>query len=162
MFWLVGHSGAGRGPVSYRSGRTSQTLFGFLTVLIVSSAVSPVQAFDLPKYDPWYYHSHEQGYYFAIPDKAQHFYGSAIVNEFSKRLPLPAIEVLGPVISLTAGFMWETYQEQKGLGFSERDLAADAMGVIASQLSSERLSFWLDYSTTEEVIMFRLSFRLNR
>lgn len=130
-------------------------------VFLVLSAADPVQAFDLPKYDPWFYQSHEQGYRFAIPDKAQHFYGSVAVNEFSKQLPLPGIEILGPILSLTAGFMWETYQDQKGIGFSERDFAADAMGVAASQLSSEHLSFWLDYSTTEQVIMFRVAMKLD-
>jgi len=130
-------------------------------VLLVLLTAYPAQAFDLPKFDPWYYQSHEQGYTFTIPDKAQHFYGSAMVNELSKQLPLPGIEILGPILSLTAGFMWETYQDQKGIGFSERDLAADAMGVAASQLSSEHLSFWLDYSTAEQVIMFKVAMRLN-
>lgn len=96
-----------------------------------------------------------------IPDKAQHFYGSAMVNEFSKKLPLPGIDILGPILSITAGFMWETYQDQKGIGFSQRDLAADAMGVAASQLSSEHMTFWMDYSTTERVIMFKVAMRLN-
>lgn len=130
-------------------------------VLLMLLTARPAHGFDLPKYDPWYYQSHNQGYRFTIPDKAQHFYGSAMVNEFSKRLPLPGIDILGPILSLTAGFMWETYQDQKGIGFSQRDLAADAMGVAASQLSSEHMSFWLDYSTTERVIMFKVAMRLN-
>jgi len=129
--------------------------------LLVLLAAHPAQAFDLPKYDPWYYQSDGQGYRFTIPDKAQHFYGSAMVNEFSKQLPLPGIEILGPVLSFTAGFMWETYQDQKGIGFSERDLAADAMGIVASQLSSKHMSFWLDYSTTERVIMFKVAMHLD-
>jgi hypothetical protein len=132
-----------------------------LLVLVLLVSAHPAQGFDLPKYDPWYYQSHEQGYAFMIPDKAQHFYGSAMVNEFSKQLPLPGIDILGPILSLTAGFMWETYQDQKGIGFSQRDLAADAMGIAASQLSSEHMSFWLDYSTTEQVIMFKVAMRLN-
>ena len=132
-----------------------------LLVLLVLLAAHPAQGFDLPKYDPWYYQSNEQGYRFTIPDKAQHFYGSALINEFSKQLPLPGIEILGPILSLTAGFMWETYQDQKGIGFSERDLAADAMGIVASQLSSEHMSLWLHYSTTEKVIMFKVAMRLN-
>lgn len=132
-----------------------------LLVLVLLVSAHPAQGFDLPKYDPWYYQSHEQGYAFMIPDKAQHFYGSAMVNEFSKQLPLPGINILGPILSLTAGFMWETYQDQKGIGFSQRDLAADAMGIAASQLSSEHMSFWLDYSTTEQVIMFKVAMRLN-
>jgi hypothetical protein len=35
------------------------------------------------------------------------------------------------------------------------------MGIAASQLSSEHMSFWLDYSTTEQVIMFKVAMRLN-
>lgn len=153
--------GAGK-PANQRcSGRLMSYLSTFLCFALVWAVATPARAFDLPRYDPWYYHSDEQGYRFAVPDKVQHFYGSAIVNEFSKQLPLPGIEVLGPILSLTAGFMWETYQDQKGIGFSERDLAADAMGVVASKFSSDRVSFWLDYSTTEQVIMFKLSVSLD-
>jgi hypothetical protein len=161
MYRLVRITGAGTPANRRHFGRFRSYLLALLCLALVWAVASPARAFDLPKYDPWYYHSDEQGYRFAVPDKVQHFYGSVIVNEFSKQLPLPGIEVLGPILSLTAGFMWETYQDQKGIGFSERDLAADAMGVIASQLSSNHLSFWLDYSTTEQVIMFKLAVKLN-
>jgi hypothetical protein len=161
MLWFSGNRQIGN--LQARSGlvRLKKAVPTAVVVVLLLLAAHPAQAFDLPKYDPWYYQSSVQGYTFAIPDKAQHFYGSAMVNEFSKRLPLPGIDILGPILSLTAGFMWETYQDQKGIGFSERDLAADAMGVAASQLSSEHLSLWLDYSTTERVIMFRVAVRLD-
>ena len=131
-------------------------------VLIMVGALvlpSPAVSFDLPSYDPWYYQSNEQGYSFAVPDKAQHYYGSALINEFNKRLPLPGIKVMGPVLSFTAGFMYEIWQEQKGIGFSQRDLFADAMGVAASHLSSENFVLWLDYSTHDQVLMFNVAVR---
>jgi len=144
-------------PTLKGSGRTS-----FMFVMIVVGALvlpSPAVSFDLPSYDPWYYQSNEQGYSFAVPDKAQHYYGSALVNELSKRLPLPGIKVMGPVLSFTTGFMYEIWQEQKGIGFSRRDLFADAMGIAASQLSSENFILWLDYSTQDQILMFNVTVR---
>lgn len=130
-----------------------------LALLLILPAAIPVAAFDLPHYDPWYYQSYKQGLEFTVPDKAQHFYGSALINEFCKRLPLPERGVAGPTLSITAGFMWEVHQEMDGVGFSERDLIADVLGVAASQLSSEHLVIWLDYSIQEKVIMLNLSLR---
>lgn len=128
--------------------------------LVILTVPSSGNCFELPDYDPWYFQSSELGYSFTIPDKAQHFYGSALLNEVSKRLPLPGIKVMGPVIALTAGFMFETWQDQKGIGFSQRDLLADAAGVAASQLSGKRLVLWLDYSTREQIIMFNFTINL--
>lgn len=135
-------------------------LLAGLICLAAGLLPSEASAFDLPNYDPWYYQSDDQGYTFTIPDKAQHFYGSALLNEFSKKLPLPGIDFMAPVISFTAGFMYETWQDQRGVGFSQRDLFADAMGVAASHLSNENIVIWLDYSEQEEVLLFNVSFRL--
>lgn len=147
--------------------RTSKRLrpTGFmllLCIMVILQLPSTGTAFELPNYDPWYYQSTQQGYAFAIPDKAQHFYGSAALNEFSKQLPLPGIKVMGPVITFTAGFMYEVWQDQRGIGFSERDLFADALGVAASQLSSEDFVIWLDYSTQEQVLLFNVAWRFGR
>lgn len=127
----------------------------FILMLFPSSSV----AFDLPNYDPWYYQSNEQGYLFLVPDKAQHYYGSALLNEISKHLPFPGIKVMGPVISFTAGFMYEAWQDQRGIGFSKRDLFADAMGIAASQLSNKDVVLWLDYSTNEKVLTFNVALK---
>lgn len=133
-------------------------LTGVLLLVGSPTAVS----FELPNYDPWYYQSREQGYRFTVPDKAQHFYGSALLNEVNKRLPLPGIDIMGPVLTLTAGFMYEVWQDQQGIGFSQRDLFADAAGIAASQLSSEDVVLWLDYSTQDRVIMFNVALRFGR
>jgi len=130
-----------------------------LASLLTLVTAIPVAAFDLPNYDPWYSQSYTQGLEFMVPDKAQHFYGSALVNEFCKRLPLPEKGVAGPTLSVTIGFMWEVYQEKNGIGFSERDLIADVLGVAASQISSEHVVIWLDYSIQEKVIMLNFSVR---
>ncbi|MCD6249670.1 MAG: hypothetical protein J7J98_04980 [candidate division Zixibacteria bacterium] len=132
-----------------------------LVLLILMLSPSSSVAFDLPSYDPWYYQSNEHGYSFAVPDKAQHYYGSALLNEFSKCLPLPGIKVMGPVISFTAGFMYEAWQDQRGIGFSQRDLFADAMGIIASQLSNKDVVLWLDYSTNEKELTFNVALKFD-
>lgn len=160
MFWLARNMKAEELSVRRISDRIKPQLFMPVFFAIMLVAASPARSFDLPDYDPWYYQSHGQGYLFLIPDKAQHFYGSAAVNECAKQLPLPGIRILGPVLSLTAGFMYEVYQDQKGIGFSERDMLADALGIAASQFSTEQLTIWLDYSPTQQVIMFRVAFLL--
>ncbi len=139
------------------SGKT--TVIILATTLVVLLSGSEVHPFDLPNYDPWYYQCSEQGYAFTVPDKAQHFYGSAMLNEFNKRLPLPGIDVMGPVLSFAAGFMYEAWQDQRGAGFSQRDLFSDAMGVAASQLSSENVVIWLDYSAREQALVFNVTLR---
>lgn len=130
-----------------------------MALLVLALFPSTLAAFDLPSSDPWYYQSNQQGYLFAIPDKAQHYYGSVVLNEFSKRLPLPGIKVMGPVISFTAGFMFEVWQDQRGIGFSQRDLFADAIGIAASQLSNDHVVLWLDYSTQEHVLIFKVALK---
>ena len=142
-----------------RPGQATGLITGLVMLILILLPSTPA-AFDLPHYDPWYFQSDQQGYSFAVPDKAQHYYGSAMLNELSKRLPLPGIKVMGPVISFTAGFMYEVWQDQRGIGFSQRDLFADAMGVAASQLSNDDIVLWLNYSTQKQVLMFNVAFKI--
>ena len=128
-----------------------------MALLILVLFPSTPAAFDLPDYDPWYYRSNKQGYLFTIPDKAQHFYGSALLNEVGKRLPLPERNLTSPILAFAAGFMYEVWQERRGIGFSHRDLVANVLGVATSQFSSQSLKMWLDYSTTEKIITFNVS-----
>jgi len=128
--------------------------------LLVLTVTGSAPAFDVPKYDPWYYQSTEQGYSFMIPDKVQHFYGSALLYEVNRRLTLQGDDAAASLFTLTLGVMYEVYQDSRGIGFSKRDVMADVLGVAASQLSTERLIFWVDYSTFEKVIMFKVTVRL--
>lgn len=124
------------------------------TILLGSSGAS---AFDLPKKDPWFFQSTEAGYIFSVPDKAQHYYGSMLLTSTFRRFSLPAQKFTVPVLALTAGFFWEVWQESKGIGFSNRDLIADALGVVTSNFSSKSMKMWVDYSTYEQTITFNVS-----
>lgn len=114
--------------------------------------------FNPPENDPWYFQSDKLGVEFWVPDKAQHYWGSLLLNEVGKRLPLPAGQITSPVLSFSAGFFYEVWQENQGIGFSERDLAADALGVLSSQFSGDSVKMWMDYSTTDKIIMFKFRF----
>lgn len=134
---------------------------GVLPIVIVGVFLSPVcHSFELPNNDPWYYQSNEVGYQFMVPDKAQHYWGSAFLNEVGKRLPLPQRRITSPALALTIGFFYEVWQESRGIGFSPRDLIADALGVASSHLNSGTVSMWLDYSVSQKTIMINLTRQL--
>lgn len=136
-------------------------LGNILVLAIIVAFLAPAsRAFDLPDRDPWYFQSDQAGYTFVIPDKAQHYWGSTFLNELGKRLPLPQKEVTSPALSFAAGFFYEVWQESQGVGFSPRDLVADALGVASSQFSSKSLTMWLDYSVSEKTIMINLTRQL--
>jgi hypothetical protein len=130
--------------------------------VIVAAAIifwfsSPVvHGFELADYDPWYYQSTDQGIKFWVPDKAQHCWGSAILNELGKKLNLPGKKVTTPLMTLCAGFMYEVWQERQGIGFSGRDLLADALGIVSSEFSTKNLVFYMDYSSRDKIITFNV------
>lgn len=132
-------------------------IIGSLIFLAVVGATKSY-AFNPPENDPWYYQSDNHGIEFWVPDKAQHYWGSLLLNEVGKRLPLPASHITSPVLSFSAGFFYEVWQESQGIGFSKRDLAADALGVISSQFSGDAVKMWMDYSTTDKIIMFKFRY----
>jgi len=132
-----------------------------LCVILLIISVAPVSySFDLPDKDPWYFQSNEAGYTFLIPDKSQHYWGSALLNEFGKKLPLPHKNVTSPTLAFAAGFIYEVWQEMNGIGFSPRDLAADALGILSSQLNTDTFVMWMDYCNSERTIMINFSRRL--
>lgn len=132
-----------------------------LLCLLITIVALEAEAFDLPKKDPFYYQSYERGYLYSIPDKAQHFYGSQLLTELSGRLSfLPSREVTAPLLAFGIGLLWEIYQENQGLGFSERDLMADALGVIAYKANRGRTRMYLDYSTTHRTIIVNFGLQL--
>jgi len=125
---------------SRRSGNTLVKTTGFL-VLVLLFCSPPIHAFDLPDYDPWYFQSDDE-WRFMVPDKAQHYYGSQLLVEVG----------LHPSAAFAAGFMYEVYQDERGIGFSYKDLIADAFGVLAGSVNSEKFYLFMDYSTTDEIL----------
>ncbi len=125
-------------------------------VIVFWLFISPAHGFEFAAYDPWYYQSTEQGYTFWIPDKVQHSWGSAFLNELGKKLNLPAKRITTPLLTLGIGFGYEIWQERKGIGFSQRDFLADLLGVISSEFSSETLVLYMDYSAHDNIIMFNV------
>lgn len=130
-------------------------------LLLVCIGFHDALAFELPKSDPWYYQADNRGLSFMVPDKAQHYWGSAFLGYVGKQLPLPLRRVTVPFLALGAGYLWEIWQQDQGIGFSERDFVADAFGVLSSQISSRDLKMHMDYSLSEKTITLVLvkSFR---
>lgn len=111
------------------------------------SLCSPVAAFDPPSMDdPWYYQTYERGLEFAVPDKAQHYWGSYGLSE-----------VFGPYAALGLGILWEIKDDKlQGVGFSYKDLIADGLGVISSRINKDnKIRMWLDYSVAKQEITLR-------
>lgn len=134
----------------------AKVLIGLIILAAVLGLSPRASAFEVPENDSWYYQSDEQGYNYWLPDKVQHSWGSALLNELYKQLDLPAKKVTTPMVTLAAGFVWEVWQDGKGVGFSERDLVADALGIVTSEFSSKNLIFYMNYSTDNRVIMFNV------
>ena len=94
------------------------------------------------KADPWYYQA-DDAVEFWMPDKAQHFYGSQIMTEAG----------VNPVLVFIGGIFYELSQPE----FSERDVLANTLGIIAGQ---HRLQMAVDYSTEREEIILRITVSL--
>jgi len=119
------------------------TVINTVTVLCLVALLlpSPAASFDLPDFDPWYYQSNDE-WQFMVPDKAQHYYGSQLLVEGG----------MHPAAALAAGFMYEVYQNEIGVGFSYKDLIADAFGVLAGTVNSDKFYLFMDYSTRDEFV----------
>jgi hypothetical protein len=123
--------------------RTISIAIKAATTLLLLALLLPGTAasFDLPDYDPWYFQS-DDDWLFMVPDKAQHYYGSQMLVEVG----------MHPSAALAAGFMYEVYQNEIGVGFSYKDLIADAFGVLAGTVNSEKFYLFMDYSTRDEIL----------
>ena len=105
---------------------------------------------DEPAYDPWYY-VHYKTYKFSLPDKLQHFYGSAALGK-----------VVGPMPALALGLSKEVFDDQYAkVGFSVKDVVADMLGIMSSQLAqTDNVALWLNWDPTEESLMLQVGIRL--
>ncbi len=123
--------------------------FSFLVLFLALSPAEESQA-DPPKYDPWYYVD-DGTYKFIVPDKFQHFYGSAVLTE-----------LIGPMPALALGFAKEVYDDSEAkVGFSMKDIAADALGVMSAKFArSESVKLWLDWNPTQETLVVNFGIRI--
>jgi hypothetical protein len=119
-----------------------------LLVIVGFSPANELKA-ESPAYDPWYYVKNSE-YKFAVPDKFQHFYGSALITE-----------IAGPMPALAFGIIKEVHDDVDGMvGFSARDVAADMLGIISAKLArDEKIKLWLDWNAREETLI--LNFGIN-
>lgn len=106
-------------------------------------------AAEAPDYDPWYYV--DASYKFSVPDKFQHFWGSAALTE-----------ILGPMPALALGITKEIYDDKIAhVGFSSRDIIADILGIVSAKLTeTEKVSLWLDWRPEDEVIIVQIALGL--
>lgn len=103
-----------------------------------------------PKYDPWYYVD-DSKYKFTVPDKFQHFYGSAILTE-----------IIGPMPALAFGMIKEVHDDSEAkVGFSIKDIAADALGIVSAKLArNQSVKLWLAWDPSEETLVVNLGIRI--
>ena len=93
--------------------------------------------------DPWYYET-DSDWRFAVPDKFQHFWGSAFLSYMTD-----------PTIAFLCGVGKEIYDLKVAkVGFSYRDLIADFLGIVSerSMSRSSKLKAWLDYKKDDNII----------
>jgi len=104
---------------------------------------------DTASYDPWYYV--DATYRFSVPDKFQHFWGSAALTE-----------ILGPMPALAIGISKEIYDEKKTrVGFSSRDIVADILGVVSAKLTeTNKVNLWLDWRPEDDAIIVQIGIGL--
>ncbi len=130
--------------------RTIRT-FTFLSIFVFAMSLFSAEESraDTADYDPWYYV--DASYKFSVPDKFQHFWGSAALTE-----------ILGPMPALALGISKEIYDDKKTkAGFSSRDIVADILGVISAKLTERnKVSLWLDWRPAEDVIIVQIGIGL--
>jgi hypothetical protein len=124
----------------------------FLSSLILFLSFCPTDepAAKSPLHDPWYYVESNE-YEFVVPDKFQHFYGSAILTE-----------IIGPMPALAFGVLKEVHDDVDGLvGFSAKDIAADMLGIVSAKFArTESIKLWLDWDPREETLVLKFGIRL--
>lgn len=98
--------------------------------------------------DPWYYQTNLD-YRFYVPDKAQHFYGSYFLAYLTSTK-----------LSLICGLLKEIYDNQKGVGFSYRDIIANCLGILANKINKHRFKLWVPYDQQKHQIKLMLTFQI--
>lgn len=127
-----------------------------LTLIIVTMALAASVDAKAPVYDPWYYRDARDPL-FIVPDKAQHFYGSAALATVSQKI---IGKEAGTLLSVGAGLLWEINDNRTGAGFSWKDLTADCLGVLTARLAPKSpVVCWLNYSDIKKQITINAAIR---
>ena len=125
--------------------------FSFLIMFVFAMSLFSTEESraDTADYDPWYYV--DATYKFSVPDKFQHFWGSAALTE-----------ILGPMPALAFGISKEIYDDKKTkAGFSSRDIVADILGVVSAKLTeTDKVSLWLDWRPEDDAIIVQIGIGL--
>ena len=123
----------------------------FLTVFVfaISLFFAEESKADTASYDPWFYV--DATYKFSVPDKFQHFWGSAALTE-----------IIGPMPALAIGISKEIYDDKNAkVGFSSRDIVADILGVVSAKLTeTDKVNLWLDWRPEDDAIIVQIGIGL--
>jgi len=132
--------------------RKSNRILFFFSMLVLLLSVGPMEESkaDVVSYDPWYY-VETNVYKFTVPDKFQHFYGSAMLSRF-----------VGPMPAFALGVSKEVYDDSYAkVGFSIKDIAADFLGIMSAKFArTDKVSLWLNWSPTQETLVLQFGLRL--
>lgn len=134
-----------------RNNRLKKIIFFVIALgIILSLAPTNESKADEPVYDPWYYVDYKS-FKFSVPDKLQHFYGSALLTE-----------VVGPMPALALGVTKEVYDDQYAkVGFSMKDIVADVLGIMSAKFArTERVSLWLNWNPSQETLVLQFGIHL--
>ncbi|HEX2897955.1 MAG TPA: hypothetical protein VHP63_07900 [candidate division Zixibacteria bacterium] len=127
----------------------SALFFGLFLLGLFSFPAEESKA-ESPEYDPWYYVERDE-MDFIVPDKFQHFYGSAVLTE-----------IIGPMPALAFGMLKEIHDDTDGLvGFSMKDITADVLGIMSAKFArTKNVKLWLDWDPAEETLVVNFGIRL--
>jgi len=135
---------------SLKANALKASLFLGIVILVLTFASAEETKAKSPDHDPWYY-VRDDAYKFTVPDKFQHFYGSAILTE-----------MIGPMPALAFGLLKEVHDDSDALvGFSMKDITADILGVMSAKFArTEKVTLWLNWDPGEETLVLNFGIRL--
>lgn len=137
--------------VSSFTRKTIKAAIYFSTLFLLLSLLAAEESHaEPPPHDPWYFAKSTE-YKFMVPDKFQHFYGSAMLTE-----------IIGPMPALAFGVLKEVHDDVDGLvGFSSKDIAANILGIMSAKFAqTENVTLWLDWDPAGETLILNLGIRL--
>lgn len=131
-------------------------LFALTVLALLAGSFDQAYGFTPPSRDVWYYRQANGGLEFQVPDKAQHYYGSALLAQANSKLI--GNKIIGHAAALVQGFLWECNDNKHGRAFSVRDLYADGLGVLTSFIGWRgNVRLFCDYDTQAETITLNVS-----
>lgn len=113
--------------------------FIFLAMILATTAAA--------QSDPWYFQT-DTDIRFLVPDKAEHFWGSYMITR-----------AVGPVPAFLVGVAYESYQASQGGFFSERDVAANALGILSAIINPHSPPLAVLWDKEQGVIILQTTIR---